>query len=89
MTLLANLYRHHGWANLTLIDHLATLSKEDRQRKAPGGFGAIDETLVHMVTAEGRFLDVIEGNGNAGAWAPTTVLSLADLRAAADSQPSA
>ncbi|MGE0600746.1 MAG: DinB family protein [Dehalococcoidia bacterium] len=61
MTLLPHLYRHHKWANLALIDHLAGLPDEDLQRRAPGGFGTIHETLFHMLANEGRFIDTLSG----------------------------
>jgi uncharacterized damage-inducible protein DinB len=61
MSLLEHLYRHHKWANLTLIDHLATLNPDDLSRRAPGGFGTIQETLFHFVATEARFLDSLEG----------------------------
>ncbi|MFN8619044.1 MAG: DinB family protein [Dehalococcoidia bacterium] len=61
MTTLPHLYRHHRWATLTLIDHLAGRPAEDLDRRAPGGFGAIAETLTHMLYNEVRFIDVLEG----------------------------
>jgi uncharacterized damage-inducible protein DinB len=57
MSLLPDLFRHHRWANLRLIDHLAGMSPEDLARKAPGGFGSIHETLYHLVVNEARFID--------------------------------
>jgi uncharacterized damage-inducible protein DinB len=87
MTLLSDLFQHHRWANLTLIDHLASRPAEDLQRKAPGGFGTIQETLFHMITTEGRFLGVLEGDDVAMMrQAPAEVPSLAELRATAAEQ---
>ncbi len=62
MDLLPHLYRHHKWANLTLLDHLAALPAEDLDRRAPGGFGTIHETLFHMIANEGRFIDTLAGH---------------------------
>ncbi|MEO8541917.1 MAG: DinB family protein [bacterium] len=59
MTMLTNLFRHHAWANLALIDALSALPAEDLNRKTPGGFGTILETLTHYVYNEGRFIDVL------------------------------
>ena len=61
MSLLPTLYRHHKWANLTLIDHLAGMTPEDLARRAPGGFGTIHETLFHMVANEARFIESFDG----------------------------
>lgn len=59
MTLVLNLFRHHRWANTTLIDALGKLAPEDMQRRAPGGFGTIHETLYHYVMNESRFIDAL------------------------------
>lgn len=81
--MLRNLYQHHRWANLRLIDALTAMAPEDLARKTPGGFGTIQETLTHFVYNEGRFLDVLDG-GAVGSEAPPPVPTLADLRAVAD-----
>ena len=61
MSLLTHLYRHHKWANLALIDHLAGMSPEDLARRAPGGFGSIHETLFHYIANESRFIASLVG----------------------------
>lgn len=83
MTTLPHLYRHHRWANLTLIDHLAGRPAEDLERRAPGGFGTIAETLTHMLYNESRFIDVLEGRQADAASTPPASPSLDDLRARA------
>lgn len=83
MTTLPHLYRHHRWANLTLIDHLAQRPAEDLDRRAPGGFGTIAETLTHMLYNEIRFLDVLEGRPADGDTTPPPGPSLAELRSIA------
>ena len=80
MTTLTHLYRHHRWANLTLIDHLAQRPAEDLDRRAPGGFGTIAETLTHMLYNEVRFIDVLEGRQADVDASPPPGPSLADLR---------
>ncbi len=88
MTTLPHLYRHHKWANLTLIDHLAGRPAEDLQRRAPGGFGTIAETLTHLLYNESRFIDALEGRQADGAGGPAPSPSLSELRAMAEANAS-
>lgn len=83
MALLPHLYRHHKWANLVLIDHLAGLPAEDLQRRAPGGFGSIHETLFHFVTNESRFIDTLRNAQVTFGAMPNSLPSCAELRATA------
>ena len=85
-TLLPHLYRHHKWANLVLIDHLAAMTQEDRDRRAPGGFGSIHETLFHYVVNEARFLDSLAGRELNFAGMPSELPSCQDIRAMAATQ---
>jgi uncharacterized damage-inducible protein DinB len=86
MTLLPHLFRHHKWANLTLIDHLAGLPAEDLQRRAPGGFGTIHETLFHYLANESRFIDSLAGRELKNAGMPSEIPACSELRAQAASQ---
>ena len=52
---LRELFRHHAWATLTLIDHCAGLPPEALQASVPGTAGTIHHTLVHLVAADGRY----------------------------------
>ena len=54
--ILADLFRHNLWANLTLIDLCLTLPDEILATHVPGTFGGIRETLTHLVGAEGRYM---------------------------------
>ena len=54
--ILADLFRHNLWANLTLIDLCATLPDEILETNVPGTYGGIRQTLHHMVGAEERYL---------------------------------
>ena len=58
---LAELFRHNLWANLTLIDLCLTLPGEILETNVPGTFGGIRETLTHMVGAEERYLLALAG----------------------------
>jgi uncharacterized damage-inducible protein DinB len=53
---LAELFRHNLWANLTLLDLCATLPDEVLATNVPGTYGSIRETLPHLVGAEERYL---------------------------------
>lgn len=83
MTTLPHLYRHHRWANLTLIDHLSQRPPEELERRAPGGFGTIAETLTHMLYNEVRFIDALENRQADGDVSPPPGPSLAQLRSIA------
>jgi uncharacterized damage-inducible protein DinB len=85
MTLLPDLFRHHRWANLTLIDALAALPPEELERRTPGGFGNIHETLHHLVLNETRFIDVMHG-GTVPPPGPKDLLPLSELRGLASAQ---
>jgi uncharacterized damage-inducible protein DinB len=54
--ILAELFRHNLWANLTLIDLCVTLPDEILEMNVPGTYGGIRETLAHLVGAEERYL---------------------------------
>lgn len=85
MTLLPELFSHHRWANLTLVDALAELPPEELERRAPGAFGTIHETLHHLILNESRFIHVMRG-GTVPPPGPKDLLPLAELRRLADDQ---
>lgn len=60
-TPLAELLHHHLWANLRLLDTCATLSEEQLDASAPGTFGSIRDTLLHIVSAEQGYLIRLTG----------------------------
>jgi uncharacterized damage-inducible protein DinB len=53
---LAELFRHNLWANLTLLDLYATLPDEIMETNVPGTFGTIRDTLGHLAGAEEGYL---------------------------------
>ena len=53
---LAELFRHNLWANLTLIDLCATLPDDVLGSNVRGTYGGIRQTLTHLVGAEERYL---------------------------------
>jgi uncharacterized damage-inducible protein DinB len=59
MTIWANLYRHHRWSNLTLIDFLATLTDEQLHYAGPGVYGDALATIRHIVSADADYVRII------------------------------
>lgn len=60
-TILVELYRHNRWANLKLLDFCDGLSEEQLDLNAPGTYGRVRDTLVHLVGAEGRYVEALGG----------------------------
>jgi uncharacterized damage-inducible protein DinB len=54
--LLVEAFRYNKWANLHLLDVCAKLSEEQLQLTAPGTYGTIAATLLHLLSAEQRYL---------------------------------
>ena|SRR2546425_5429920 len=49
---LRDMFRHHAWATLTLIDYCAGLTPAQLSESVPGTRGPILETLRHIVKAD-------------------------------------
>jgi uncharacterized damage-inducible protein DinB len=60
--LLIEAFRYNRWANLHLLDVCAKLSDEQLQLTAPGTYGTISGTLLHLVSAEQRYLRRLDGS---------------------------
>ena len=54
---LETLYDYSYWANAKLFEPLSRLTPEELARPVAGGYGSIRNTLVHMMSAEGGWLD--------------------------------
>ena len=54
--ILIEAFRYNRWANLHLLDVCAGLSDDQLQLTAPGTYGTIAATLMHLVSAEQRYL---------------------------------
>ena len=52
-------FRHNTWANLKLLDACEGLSDEQLDLTAPGTFGTIRETLLHIVLNEQNYLSLL------------------------------
>ena len=60
--LLIEAFRYHKWANLHLLDACASLSDEQLQLTAPGTYGTIAATLMHLLAAEHRYVWRLRGS---------------------------
>lgn len=56
-----DLYRHNLWANVRLLDACAGLSDEQLEASAPGTYGTVSKTLLHLVAAERRYVNMLRG----------------------------
>jgi uncharacterized damage-inducible protein DinB len=54
-------FRYNKWANLHLLDVCATLSDDQLQLTAPGTYGTIAATFLHLLSAEQRYLRRLAG----------------------------
>lgn len=55
------LFKHNLWANLRLIDACAKLNDEQLDASAPGTYGRVRDTMVHIVGAEERYAALLTG----------------------------
>lgn len=55
-------FRYHRWANLHLLDVCAGLSDEHLELAAPGTYGTVAATLVHLLGAEQRYIQRMGGS---------------------------
>ena len=61
-TALVTMFRHNLWANLGLIDACAALDEAQLAATAVGTYGAIYDTLHHLVRAEQGYLFLLTGD---------------------------
>jgi uncharacterized damage-inducible protein DinB len=54
-------FRYNRWANLHLLDVCAKLTDEQLQLTAPGTYGTVAATLLHLLSAEQRYLRRLAG----------------------------
>ena len=56
---LAEFYQHNLWANLRLIDFCASLGDEQLDASAPGTFGTVRNTLLHIIANEEHYIGLL------------------------------
>ena len=59
--LLIEAFRYNKWANLHLLEVCAELSDEQLELTTPGTYGTISATLMHLFSAEQRYLRRLAG----------------------------
>src|SRR5215207_112829 len=78
---LVELFCHHLWANLRLLDSCENLTDAQLDATVHGTFGSIRRTLTHMAGSEESYLARLTGEQFADAIGAGEVLELADLHA--------
>lgn len=58
-SILANIFEHHKWSNLTLIDFLARLTKEQLELTVPGVYGTPFATIRHLISSNADYVRII------------------------------
>jgi uncharacterized damage-inducible protein DinB len=61
LSVLVALFQHNAWANLKMLDFCAGLSDEQLGATAVGTYGSIRDTLLHLVRAEVRYVEHVNG----------------------------
>ncbi len=79
-TPLGDFFRHNLWANLRLMDALATLDAAQLEASAAGTYGSIRATLLHLAANEERYLGLLTGEWPDAAWYKAASPDLATLR---------
>lgn len=59
MNIWANLFRHHRWSNLVVIDYLSSLTDEQLDLTVPGVFGSSMETVRHLISSDADYVRII------------------------------
>lgn len=80
MDTLRELFRYHDWATRGLIGHCLDLPAAALHETAPGTYGSLLVTLVHLVEAEQRYLSRLPGPPPTAALAEGREPALAELR---------
>jgi len=60
-SIVVELIRHNVWANVRLIETCEQLEPERLKASAPGTFGQVYNTLVHIVGAEEWYILLLTG----------------------------
>lgn len=58
-SLWSNVFRHHRWSNLVLVDFLSGLSDEQLALTVPGTYGGSLDTIRHVVSSDADYVRII------------------------------
>ncbi len=59
MNLWSNIFRHHRWSNLVLIDFLSRLPETQLDLTIPGVYGSSIATIRHLVSSNADYVRII------------------------------
>ena len=76
---ITNLYNHHLWANLRLLESCGQLTREQLQANLNGTYGSIQETLEHIVRAEKSYVSRISTGQSYRHPADAAPMTIADM----------
>lgn len=76
------IFEQNTWANDKLIDACSGLTEEQLDLEAPGTYGSVRSTLIHLVGAQARYVARLSGEPPVD---PDPAAGLPDLRAIAAS----
>ncbi len=68
MTTLAAIYEHNAWANLVLIEACRELTPDQLAAAVEGTYGALGDTLAHLVSAETFYVELLTDWGPPERW---------------------
>lgn len=68
MSTLAALFEHNRWANEQLLDACRDLTPEQLATKVEGTYGALGETLAHLVSGETFYVELLTDWSPAEHW---------------------
>ena len=80
-TFLVELIRYNNWANAQVLAACQELSEEQLTASAPGSYGSIFATLVHMIIAEADYVGRVTGQMPQPPFQRGDNISVADLAA--------
>lgn len=59
MNIWSNVYRHHRWSNLVMIDALSALTDEQLDLTVPGTYGSSIATIRHVISSDADYVRII------------------------------
>ena len=60
-TALVEIFKHNLWANLRLLDACDGLDDEQLDARAPGTYGRLRDTLLHILACEEIYVNLLKG----------------------------
>ncbi len=76
---LSEAFQHHTWATERLIRHLQSLPEAAQTATAAGVYGEVLATLSHLLSADARYLEYLEGNPPPARSGPDATVPLDEL----------